>query len=127
MINNKKIKDTFEALGIPGYPGHGTYYGESVDESTTFGKEGKEAIDQKIKDIESRTDAVEKVVSDAERRMKNTSNFMTVVTYAVLVAFTFAFATFCIDYFKSSYERFEGLSHKISDIDIRLKIIENKN
>jgi len=122
----KDIEKTFEALGTPGYPGYGTSYGKSVDESVTVGKEGKDALEQKIEDIEKRTSEVERIVNESERRTKNVSNFMTVVTYAVLVAFTFAFATFCIDYFKNNYERYENFTKRIDDLNMRLRILENK-
>ncbi|EKE15743.1 MAG: hypothetical protein ACD_11C00108G0037 [uncultured bacterium] len=130
MDNNKddkKSENTFEALGITvGIPGQETHYGESIDESTTISREGKDALEQKIKDIEKRTGEVEKIVNESERRTKNVSNFMTVVTYAVLIAFTFAFATFCIDYFKTSHDRYENFIEKINELNFRVKVLENK-
>jgi hypothetical protein len=86
-------------------------------------------MEKKIKNemakLEEKTSKVKKVVDESERRTKNTSNFMTIVTYAVLIAFTFAFITFCLNYLKNN-EQFNNYLERISKLEYRVESLEKK-
>ncbi len=116
--NKKKIKDTFEALGIIAATlGQGTY-GKSVDESSTAGSQEGNIFEQKIKEIGKKTRDIENLVSESERRLEKLSQFMTVVAFGALIAFTIATVTVCIDYLNNT--------KKVDGLNARIEILENK-
>lgn len=123
---DNKIKDTFEALGvIAANLGAGTY-GKGVDESFTTGEQGGNIFEQKIKEIKERTDDIEKSVNESEKRIRSTSQFVTVVAFAALVAFAVATVTVCLDYLNNTYGKYRNFNERVDSINSRLKILEMK-
>ena len=126
--DDKKIKDTFEVFGITaGTPGPETYYGESADESSTTDTTKRiDALEQKTEKLKEKASQIEKSLLRSEKNQDKAINFIMGIAGVIIVAFFLAIIPLLFDYYKNNAERYEKFTKRIDNLDIRVKILENK-
>jgi hypothetical protein len=126
--DDKKIKDTFEALGVTaGTPGPETYYGESADESSTTDTTKRiDVLEQKTEKLEDKASQIEKSLLRSEKNQDKAINFIMGIAGVIIVAFFLAIIPLLFDYYKNNAERYENYTRRIDKLDMRLEILENK-